>query len=577
MALKVDLKGRMTALPGKKGKGTGAANKFKASAGAKYVLFIGDEGAILVYIDGNVVQNRQFVPDAGEANLAELRNSLAEDPKAPLLMVIDSMDQSYVQQTLPPVSQLSVKKLIKRRLDRDFANNDIKGAIVLGRELTGRKDWNFLMVAVEKSPQLVLWLDFVASAPNRFQGIYLVSVETENIVKALEAAMGVPKEGTGSEWKFFVSHNKVGGFRQVILRNGRIIFTRLAQPVGDSTPEVVAGSIEQEMLSTIEYMRRLSYNPQAGLDVYIVASSAIKSAIDKSKFNAKSTQIMTPYEVAQYLDIEGATQPTDQFGDVILAAFIGCNRKHVLTLTTPQSKQLDALYQVFIYQRVAAAMMALGIIGYAGTIGYDIVSAYSSGSELEEKKTGQERNLAALKEQIKGSSLDIEKTGDMIDLYKMLLQARLSPLPMIGRMEQVLKPPIVVRSIEWSLDEEKTTAAVAAPPPGMAIPGAPGVAAAPGAPLPKMTAVLTLEFPGITTSEAFKAVSQKILADMKSTLQGYDVAYTQVPTGFSENEKLEMTFDNGAAAAKGGGASGAQALQAKMTIKGSVVIATATP
>ncbi len=232
------------------------------------MFFIGDEGTVLVYIKNNSVQSRQFVPDAGEQYLQEIRQTLAKDPKAPVLLVVDNMDQTYMQQTLPPVSSMSVKKLIKRRLERDFGTNDIKGAIMLGREKAGRKDWNFLMVALEKSPQLSTWIDFVSGLPNRFQGIYLVSTEAEIIVKDLERAMGVPKEGTGSEWKFFVSHDKVGGFRQVVLKNGRIIFTRMAQPVGETTPEVIAGNIEQEMLSTIEYMRRLGFQ-SAGRPRYL--------------------------------------------------------------------------------------------------------------------------------------------------------------------------------------------------------------------------------------------------------------------------------------------------------------------
>src|SRR5262249_30241251 len=145
------------------------------SKGAKYVLFLGDEGAILIYLKGNAVQSRQFIPDASEHNLREFKQTLAKNVHAPLVMVIDSMDQSYVQQTLPPVSSLSVNKLIKRRLERDFASSDIKGALLLGREKTGRKDWNFLMVAVEKSPQLTLWLDFIEDLPHRFLGIHLAS------------------------------------------------------------------------------------------------------------------------------------------------------------------------------------------------------------------------------------------------------------------------------------------------------------------------------------------------------------------------------------------------------------------
>src|SRR4051812_48705739 len=75
-------------------------------SGTRFVFFIGDEGTILLHIKKNAVLSRQFVPDGGEQNLEELRASLQKDTKAPISLVIDSMDQSYTQQTLPPVSKM---------------------------------------------------------------------------------------------------------------------------------------------------------------------------------------------------------------------------------------------------------------------------------------------------------------------------------------------------------------------------------------------------------------------------------------------------------------------------------------
>jgi len=500
-------------------KGQAIKNKLlKAAPITKFVFFIGDEGAILVYMKEGVVQSRQFVPDASAQNLDELKATLATNTKAPLLMVLDSMDQSYIQQTLPPVSSISVNKLIKRRLNRDFGVNDIKGAIVLGREKTGRKDWNFLMVGIERTPQLITWLDFIIELPNHFQGIHLASVETEIIVRDLEQALSSSRENTGSEWKFFVSHNKVGGFRQVILRDGRIIFTRMSQPIGESSPEVIAGNIEQEMISTIEYMKRLSFDAQTGLDIYIVASDAIRAVIDKRKFNARLVDILTPFEVAQHLGIEGATQPTDQFGDVIIAASIGRHKKHVLTLFTPEVLRLEKLYQLSLYQRVAAVIIALGILGYAASIGQDIYGEYSNEAGLEQQKASKQSRLDSLHEEIKQSKLDIQKTSDMIDLYKLLLQERTSPVPFIAQLAAVLKPPVVVQSVEWSLDDKPGT------PPDNKPPSFGH----------KMTTVLTVQLLGVNNADTYKVVSKKILGDLKTAFAGYDIAFTKVPLSFLE-------------------------------------------
>jgi hypothetical protein len=475
----------------------------------------------------NVVLSRQFVPDASEQYLDELRASFKLDPLAPISMVIDNLDQTYVQQTLPPVSSMSVKKLMKRRLDRDFGPDDIKGSILLGRENTGRKDWNFLMVSIEKSTQISLWLEFIYSLTNRFIGIYLVAIEVEVILKNIEQAMGVSKTEGGSKWKFFVSHNKVGGFRQVVLRDGRIIFTRMSQPVGESTPEVIAGNIEQEMQSTIEYMKRLSYDPASGLDVYIIAGSTIKPVIDQSKFRVSNFTILTPFEAAQYLGIDGATQPTDQFGDVILAASISSSPKHILKFTTPEIRGFDKLYSIFQAQRAGAAIMALGMLIYVGSILYSIYGEYSDAQELEEKRSQQQARLDGLKAEIKRSDLDIYKTADIMELYQLIERMKISPLEFISQIEAAIKPPVIIKAMEWAADDKTVVGGVQT------------VTATKS----KMRAVFTLEFPDVRTIEEWRVISKKMLAELKVAFKGYDVSFSKIPSKLLETEKLDITFD----------------------------------
>jgi len=496
----------------------------KFLSGSRFVFFIGDEGTILLHIKSNVVLSRQFVPDASEQNLEELRTSLNKDVKAPISFAIDSMDQSYTQQTLPPVSAMSVKKLIARRLERDFAPNDIKGAILLGREDAGRKDWNFLMVSVERSRQISMWLDFVLALPNRFSGIYLVSVESEIIIKNLEQALGIPKTGTGAKWKYFISHNKVGGFRQVILRNGRIIFTRMSQPIGESTPEVIAGNIEQEMQNTIEYMKRLSFDAQAGLDVYIIAAAAVKPLIDRAKFALNTFNVFTPYEVAQYLGIVGATQPTDQFGDVILAASIATSPVHVLTLTTPESKKFDNLYNIYRLQRAISLVIIVAVIGYAGGVASDIYIKFMDSEDLAHTKRVHQKNLSDLREEIKQSNLDVEKVGDLMDQYQLLLKQTVLPFSFFSKAQSIIKLPIVVKAIDWAVDD-KTAAGNALLP-------------------PKTTVVFTLQFPGVNDPETFKVISKKVLEDLKASFKGFDVSFGKLPAKYTETENLNLTFDN---------------------------------
>lgn len=520
-----------------------------APKGSKFVLFLGDEGAILIYIRGNTVQSRQFVPDASEHNLNELTQTLSKDMHAPLMLAIDSMDQSFMQQTLPPVSAISVNKLIRRRLERDFAGNDIKGAILLGREKTGRRDWNFLMVALEKSPQLTVWLNFIQELPNRFVGVYLASVESEQVVKNLERAMGVAKAAEDVEWKFFMSHNKVGGFRQVIMRNDRIIFTRLAQPIGDSNAEVVAGGIEQEMLSTIEYMKRLSYTPPSKLNIYIITSANIKAAIDTSKFGANEVYILTPYEVAGHLRIEGAAQPTDQFGDVALAASIGLSKKHVLRLAVPQMRRIDQCYNLIGYQRLGTAAVVCGMICYTGYVGLGAYALSRENVELTRKRDKMQSELNLLRNDIKESKLNVEKASDLIDLYRLIGKEKSSPLPFLRKFEALSRAPVWIKGLEWSISATDGRAVKIVP-------------ASPGGASTYVNVTVKLEFPQEAKDpKSFRALTKKILADFRQQFSGYEVNYTTSFEDTTDNEKLEIRSGQTEESA-------VKSLEAQMTIKG---------
>lgn len=503
---------------------------FRASSGARYGLIIGDDGAILIYMIGKVVKSRNFIANATPDNLKEFEKVLEKDKTAPLYMIIDSMDQNFIQQSLPPISTLGVKKLIKRRLDRDLGADAIKGYVLLERDKDGRRDWNFLMVSLENSPNLNLWFDFAERIDNRLVGIYLLSVETENIIKNIDFAIGVPKKtktsSPDSRWKFFVTHNKVGGFRQVVLRDERIIFTRLTQPVGDMTADVIAGNIEQEMRSTIEYIKRLSFNPQQGLDIYIIASAEINESLDLSAMPARKVQKFTPFEISSLLGITGAAQATDQFGDVVLTSCIASSKFHRLRLTVPKAEKVNNLYNLINYERTATGIMVLVMLGYGGVNGLELMQKYSEIENLGQKKSIQQRRLEQIDAEVKKSGIDVKKISDTIALYKQVTDESRSPLSLLARLRAAIIGSVVVREIVWDGGN-------------VAVPPAPDGTK-------EESVSLVLLFPEISnTDEAFSSVARKVLKDVRAAFPEYKAVYTKLPDIlFKKLEGGEIKFDD---------------------------------
>jgi len=482
-----------------------------SSLKSRFVFMIGDEGAILIYLENGAVQRRLFAASSEPENVLSFVELLKAHPHAPIYVLVDMMDQSYVRHALPPVTQFGLGKLVQRRLERDFSKDDIKGALNLGRETEGRKDWNFLLIALSHSETLKSWLQLVYELPNRFSGIYLVPVECEIFISHLDAALDASntrilkdappptsleqikpaetetptpaiatqkekkkfalptltlsagskktkggskaapqQESVKSQWQILVCHNKIGGFRQVVLKDGKLIFTRLTQAANESQPEVLAGNVEQEILNTIEYLKRLSYNPKNGLDIYIIVAQEIKSAISTLRFGATNTHVLTPFETAELLKLKQAVLSGDRFADVVLAAAFGVTKKIRLQLNSQFSASIKKLENTMLTIRAAGAILTTGLLLYTAYTFLDMQNLVGGNKDLRQQKRTKEELLANLNEASGQLPADVDEVVDMMFFYEVLSEENYTLLNFVKDISNVVDDNSLVSSINWS-------------------------------------------------------------------------------------------------------------------------------
>lgn len=106
----------------------------------KFILTIGENGAILTHAKNGHVRARLFAATPAQSDRNDFDRYLQRFRNVPLAIIVDTADQTYVQQAVPAVSALNVGQLIKRRMKRDFPANDLKNYMQVGRAKTGRKD-----------------------------------------------------------------------------------------------------------------------------------------------------------------------------------------------------------------------------------------------------------------------------------------------------------------------------------------------------------------------------------------------------------------------------------------------------
>ena len=119
----------------KSGRSSGTKNK-----AGHFVLIIGDDGAILVFMQGNTVVRRLFAPSPRPDHTSSIVDLIQSNPTVPISVLADVIDQQYVRHSFPPVSTFSVNNLVKRRMERDFQAEDLTGMLRLGRDKSGRTE-----------------------------------------------------------------------------------------------------------------------------------------------------------------------------------------------------------------------------------------------------------------------------------------------------------------------------------------------------------------------------------------------------------------------------------------------------
>lgn len=501
-------------------------NKFSSSG--QFILMVGDEGAVLTQLRGGAVIRRLFAQSPEPAHAKGINEALAASPQSPVTILFDVMDQSYVRQTLPPVSSFSVSKIITRRLNKDFSPDDIKGYVILDREKTGRKDWNFLMVSLANSPLMQKWITFAAERENPLKGMGLLPLEAQRFMQAVSKSLLKSHDKTAKplEWQILVSHHKVGGCRQIVMRDGKLAFTRMAQPFGDSTPAVIAGNIEQEIINTIEYLKRLGLQDHMQTAITIICSDEIKSSLDKNNLKAGEHHFFSPYEITSLLSLKDAAQQGDSFGDVVISAFIGKQRKLLLSLQTPYTQKLAQFALGIKAVKAAGALGVLAIIGWIGMSTYGILDAHQNSDSLEAKHRTLTDDLAKIKTRAETLPKNINLYSDIMKLSQMLNKDEYELLPFIGKTSEVLQGFGLLSTFTWSESDPLT------------------VSKGTDKRIIKMDAELHINMENITQMQQLVEQVQSFTGRMQKTFPAYKITYSDLPGIVSDTKDIKIGLND---------------------------------
>ncbi|MDX1950466.1 MAG: hypothetical protein SFT90_08255 [Rickettsiales bacterium] len=374
------------------------------------IISLGDEGAILTCFSGDFLENRIFTSSPFSSDVSQF--FLGKEGYK-VYILLDTIDQNFIFANLPPVGKANIKKIIQRKLKTEFDPSDLNSYMELGKEETKtRKDIKYVFVSIRNSSPLSEWLEFVETIPNVFVGIYLLPIEAEDLLIKLKSLKKVSKK-SNDDWDILISQNRVGGFRQVVFKGGKIIFTRISQSLSIQSPDSVGVNISQEALNTLEYIRRIGYTDQK-ISFFIISAKDSAPYIDIVGINKQDVHHLSPYEISQASPVKNSALENDKFGDVVLAANFVVSKKKLLKLETKEMKSNSD----FLLVRAMVNLILNGIIIFLPILtAYLFYSAYNNSIEAENinnRISTLQMDLANVKDFEAENKINPTILGDMI-------------------------------------------------------------------------------------------------------------------------------------------------------------------
>lgn len=347
-------------------------------------LNIGDEGVVLSHFEGKNLLERHFAKHSSPNDKKNLVDIVNNNSDAKIFILIDTLEQSFTVEEFPPVSKLSIKQLVKNKTYRDISNN-LKGFHYINRNELMNDEWRYLIINANVDKNIEEWLNIASQDILRFGGIFSLPLEAASLIAQANKKI---YEKQPPRWQIALFHNKSGGFRQIVLDNGKLFMSRLVNDEGSKDAEVTVGNIEQEILNTIEYLKRIIYKENERLEVVAIVGNDLKKHLQKVKLPVDNILIFSPHEMGEKIGLHNIVYQDDRFSDILCTGFFNKNKRKGTILSNKFFMETEIYRNIF--QMVPAASLAIALLigasifSSAAKVAYDTSVSFGISNEISE-------------------------------------------------------------------------------------------------------------------------------------------------------------------------------------------------
>ena len=420
----------------------GILRVFGVNYSRKYFLILGDTGVMCLYVRDNVLISSLYVSDDDTSELDVL---LDKDKRAKILIVLDHADMSFSVHSLPAIGFLGIHQIINKKMRREYKSFDLQGAIKIGVSEEKKRHFDYGFVLSKVSGRLEKWTNYVLERDNNFAGFTVASLEYARIFVDMLTKATDGSNNDKMKWHIVVVHVK-GAFRQIALKNKKMIFTRLIHIFNEDENTSISEKIYEEIQNSVQYLGRFGYTKDDILNVHIIASEEWLEKIDhKSKGDIIC---LTPEEVAKKIGIRLPELIEDRCCENLLGCYL-INRGEKLCLKYKRARSILAYQRSEIWGNVISRIgMICSLIG----VGYGSHTLYSEvlrGEMLSEKIQDVQSRQDLFAGSVKYDLKEIRDMESVVELHKMLISRNIDPLHYIHEFYKNQWKDVFFTEISW--------------------------------------------------------------------------------------------------------------------------------
>jgi len=391
---------------------------------------------------GRFRRTEAFEPD--EQGRVAFRAWLEEDPKKPLQLLLDVIEEEFHVDRVPHVIGRDRGELFERTARRHFRSTEFRYIANQGREIGGRRDDKVLVAGLTNPELLRTWLSVIDDAAIPLRGIYSLPLLSESLLPYLGAHK--------VQRALVISQQIPSTLRQSYFEKGKLRFSRLV-PGRYSDAKGFADFFHRELRQTLRFLETQHFRSRgAHIDVYVLVSTEIYHVMRDALGSTEAVTVhLVPLEsLARRIGMRGPR--AGAFADTIFGHLLlrqrrpsnhyGFNRlrRHFFT----QRARL-AVTAAAVVMLVSAAAHAIAVVVRGEVYDESIAIAQEHAAEFERRYRQRLQQL----DQFDYRAQDVKNAVDLLDSLRE--QRLIHPGMALATLGNALDehPAILVKRINW--------------------------------------------------------------------------------------------------------------------------------